>query len=305
MEQRIVLDLLELVNQSFKGKKLYLGKTDEYFSIVKMLGEDGQECHTYDDQLVDMKHSICQYVYMGEQKPLIINNTREHPATKKLAITSMEDIGSYMGVPLFYKDGKMFGTICVLAQESDAFSADDIKIVEKFSRLFSYVLELDKLANMDDLTNQYNRRYIYENYAKIEGKTAMLLLDLDNFKAVNDTHGHDVGDLVLREAASRIHAQIGSGDFVARLGGDEFVIVTRADGELALEQMAKKIIQVLSEWNSYPFSIKVSVSIGIALVTDENATDVRQALKEADQAMYNVKKNGKNMFHFSEGSYFE
>ncbi|MGP4038754.1 diguanylate cyclase domain-containing protein [Gracilibacillus sp. D59] len=297
MEQRVVQDLLELVNQSFEDKRLYLGKTtDETFSIVKMLGEDGRELEEFSNLTMDLKESFCQLIYLGEQKPLIINDINKHPVTSELAITAKANAGAYMGVPVFYKDGKMFGTLCVIGKEAVSFSEKDIETLEKFSRLFSYVLELERLASIDSLTNLYNRHYLYENFPIMKNKKAIMLLDLDNFKEVNDTYGHDVGDLLLKEAASRINQQIGVNDTLARVGGDEFAIVIMEENDKPLEAIAKDIIQVLSVWNNFPVAVSVSASIGICMIDENNATNIHIALKEADTAMYNAKRNGKSTF---------
>ncbi|MFD2657675.1 sensor domain-containing diguanylate cyclase [Gracilibacillus thailandensis] len=297
MEQRVVQDLLELVNQSFENKKLFLGKTtDETFSVVKMLGEDGRELEEFNNLTMDLKESFCQLIYLGEQKPLIINDTSKHPVTKDLAITSQANVGAYMGVPVFYKDGKMFGTLCVVGTEKGSFTERDEEILEKFSHLFSYVLELEKLATIDSLTNLYNRHYLYENFLHIKNKKAIMLLDLDNFKEVNDTYGHDVGDLVLKEAASRINQQIGNNDILARIGGDEFAIVITEANKKPLEAIANDIIKALSEWSNYPVAVSISTSIGICMVDEGNANNIQLALKEADTAMYDAKRNGKGTF---------
>ncbi|WP_208587650.1 sensor domain-containing diguanylate cyclase [Gracilibacillus suaedae] len=297
MEQRVVQDLLELVNQSFEDKKLFLGKTtDETFSIVKMLGEDGRDLEEFSNLTMDLKESFCQLIYLGDQKPLIINDTGKHPVTKDLAITAQANVGAYMGVPVFYKDGKMFGTLCVVGTEAGSFTERDKEILEKFSHLFSYVLELEKLATIDSLTNLYNRHYLYENFLHIKNKKAIMLLDLDNFKEVNDAYGHDVGDLVLKEAASRVNQQIGNNDILARIGGDEFAIVITEENKKLLEAIANDIIHALSEWSNYPVAVSISASIGICMIDEDNATNVHLALKEADTAMYDAKRNGKSTF---------
>ncbi|SFL33064.1 diguanylate cyclase (GGDEF) domain-containing protein [Gracilibacillus orientalis] len=299
MEEKVVQDLLELVNQSFEDKKLYLGKTtDETFSIVKMLGNDGSQQEAFRNFTMDLKESFCQLIYLGEQKSLIINDISKHPVTSELALTAKANVGSYMGVPVFYKDGEMFGTLCVVGAETGSFSERDKETLEKFSRLFSYVLELERLASIDSLTNLHNRHYLYENFPKMKNKKAVMLLDLDNFKEVNDTYGHDVGDLVLKEVASRINKQIESNDILARVGGDEFAIVITKENNKTLEDIANDIIDVLSEWSNFPVTVLISASIGICMINEDNATNIHIALKKADTAMYEAKRKGKSTFIF-------
>ena len=131
---------------------------------------------------------------------------------------------------------------------------------------------------------------------------ALLLIDLDQFKEINDTLGHLVGDLLLVEAARRISACTRESDTVARLGGDEFtVILPRVKDAKDVELVAQKIIERLGE----PFQlgesvVYVSASIGITMYP-QDATDVEELLKSADQAMYVAKRQGRNRFsHFTQ-----
>ena len=130
-------------------------------------------------------------------------------------------------------------------------------------------------------------------------KIAMMFLDLDRFKIINDTLGHQVGDEMLREVACRLSATVRETDFVARLGGDEFVIIlpginTAADAAIA----ASKAISALSsaiEANGH--ELHTSPSIGISLFPDDGA-DADTVLKNADTAMYHAKSAGRNNFQF-------
>jgi diguanylate cyclase (GGDEF)-like protein len=128
---------------------------------------------------------------------------------------------------------------------------------------------------------------------------ALLFLDLDHFKEVNDTLGHDMGDLLLKEATQRITSCVRETDTVARLGGDEFTLIL---GELeepdSVERIANSIVEKLAK----PFQLgtelaQISASIGIAIYPND-ATDVSSLLKNADLAMYAAKRQGRNQFHF-------
>jgi len=157
-------------------------------------------------------------------------------------------------------------------------------------------------ANFDTLTGLPNRRMLHDRLAQELKKAhrsglpmALLFLDLDRFKEINDTLGHDMGDLLLKDAALRIASCVRETDTVARLGGDEFTIIL---GELedpdSVERVAQSILRKLSE----PFLLGdekayVSVSIGITLYP-EDATAVDTLLKNADQAMYAAKSQGRN-----------
>lgn len=166
--------------------------------------------------------------------------------------------------------------------------------------------KLDRLAHYDALTGIPNRSLFFDRMAvatsqalRSGGEVAVLFVDLDRFKSVNDTLGHDAGDQLLREVAARISECVRGDDTAARLGGDEFAIVlpdVRAVANAA--RVAEKIIERLEA----PFIIEgvncsVSPSIGISLYPTDSH-DAEQLLKLADQAMYDVKANGRGNYRF-------
>ena len=161
-------------------------------------------------------------------------------------------------------------------------------------------------ATHDALTHLPNRVRLTEHLqASLEAagdggrSLAVMFLDLDRFKIVNDTLGHDAGDQLLREVARRLKACVREGDIVSRLGGDEFVIVMRSVGQrAAVQQMAARLLQAFHD----PFCVDASefftsASIGIALFP-ENGTTSEMLLKNADATMYRVKAQGKNNYGF-------
>ena len=157
-------------------------------------------------------------------------------------------------------------------------------------------------ANFDALTALPNRRLFLDRLAQEMKKThrtgqmlALLLIDLDQFKEVNDTRGHDVGDLLLSEAGRRIGGCVRDSDTVARLGGDEFGIALAglADATRA-NQVAQAVLQALAA----PFTLRdedayITASIGITLYPND-AVDIESLLKNVDQAMYGAKAAGRN-----------
>jgi diguanylate cyclase (GGDEF)-like protein len=168
-------------------------------------------------------------------------------------------------------------------------------------------MELYHSANYDKLTNLPNRSLFYDRLTQVVGqskrynrKFALMFIDLDGFKSVNDTLGHDAGDELLIETAKKLIGCVRNSDTVARMGGDEFtIILSSISTPENAEIVARKIIQVLSS----PFKIKghdlqIGASIGISLYP-ENGDDIDTLLKKADQAMYQAKKNGKNDYRFS------
>jgi diguanylate cyclase (GGDEF)-like protein/PAS domain S-box-containing protein len=161
-------------------------------------------------------------------------------------------------------------------------------------------------ANFDSLTGLPNRDMFRDRLGQEVKKSdregfplALLLIDLDQFKEVNDTLGHSVGDLLLQEATHRIRACVRESDTLARLGGDEFTVVLSTISETShVEDVAQKIVSRLAE----PFYlgsdvVYVSASIGITLYPND-ATDIDALMKNADQAMYVAKNKGRNRFSY-------
>lgn len=157
-------------------------------------------------------------------------------------------------------------------------------------------------ANYDDLTSLPNRRMFHEcleraiaDSARSKAPLALMLLDLDGFKEVNDALGHDAGDLLLRQVSQRLAQAIASTDTLSRIGGDEFtIIVQNISGTGRISRLADSLLTALAE----PFQLDrdlvyVSISIGIALYPSDSSS-VEELLKHADQAMYDAKKRGRN-----------
>ena len=162
------------------------------------------------------------------------------------------------------------------------------------------------LAHHDALTNLPNRVLFQERLRsallqakRVGHKVALMFLDLDKFKDINDTLGHHVGDLLLKAVAKRLQRCVRETDTVARLGGDEFaIILTNLDGAAGAVPVAESVISSIAD----PFGLEehevmTSTSIGVTLYPDD-AGDADQLLKNADLAMFRSKSEGRNNYHF-------
>lgn len=131
-----------------------------------------------------------------------------------------------------------------------------------------------------------------------KNQLAVLMLDLDGFKEINDTLGHNYGDLVLKEVSERLLKLLRASDTAARLGGDEFVIlIENIQGQDEAILVANKLLSTLSDPMTLErHTVNISASIGIALYPSDNNTE-SYLLDHADMAMYQAKKAGKNRFH--------
>ncbi len=197
-------------------------------------------------------------------------------------------------------------TVSTLEEEELQKKPQYLAILEDVTERKTFEEKIWHQANFDFLTNLPNRNMLQDRLNESIKKTkkngnkfAILLIDLDQFKDVNDTLGHDRGDELLIEASKRIQLCTRDSDTVARLGGDEFVIILSELSYLSgVGTVAQNIINTLAE----PFHLGknttyITASIGITLYP-KDASESVNLIKNADQAMYAAKKQGRNRFHF-------
>lgn len=227
-------------------------------------------------------------------------------------------------LPLYQND-RAIGAFILYAGQTDAFdeatrdllvemSMDINFALENFSRAVAQKqaeAEIERLAFYDPLTNLPNRRLLYDRLqqsiasnSRHANHSAALFIDLDNFKTLNDTKGHNVGDLLLVEVAQRLQACVREGDTVARLGGDEFVVILNGLSEDAsqassqAEMVGNKMLTAISR--SYllqGFEHHCSASMGVSLFRHQNIS-AEALLRYTDTALYQAKRGGRNSLLF-------
>lgn len=192
-----------------------------------------------------------------------------------------------------------------LEQSKKALEANELELKNNYAHI-------EQLAYHDGLTGLYNRiafmKYAHEIFHS-DGSTlnrhAIFFIDLDNFKNVNDTLGHDYGDLLLKQVSNELKSYTSDNDILARTGGDEFLILkTKFNTNQELEQYAKHLVDIVNN----PFNLDgehahVSMSVGIAIFPNNGLT-ISELIKNADIAMYSAKNSGKNNYRFF-SSYME
>lgn len=186
----------------------------------------------------------------------------------------------------------------------DAIEAELTINQEQNQTLIEQQQTMTRLANFDSLTGLPNRQFVMDNLRlelarskRLEKDIALLFFDLDGFKGINDSLGHEIGDLILIEVADRVAGMLRDGDLVARLGGDEFIIVPDRDvTDISLENLAVRVIQAFNDaFHFRGLALTVGVSIGIAKASDAGF-ELSQLMSNADLAMYRSKARGRGMY---------
>lgn len=205
------------------------------------------------------------------------------------------------------KNGELFWEIASIApvKQRNGNISHFVAVKEDITDLKEAKKRIHHLANHDALTGLPTRAFFMQslNDALVTAHSkngALLFVDLDGFKTINDSLGHDAGDQLLIEATQRLSCSVRDIDTVARIGGDEFLILcTEVESQALVKLVAERIVNVLAQPFTYDdVEVKITASIGIALYPQHN--DTAEALvKMADQAMYQVKRQGKNNYAFA------
>jgi len=220
-----------------------------------------------------------------------------------------------IALPLISND-EVFGVLSIYSTELNAFIPDEVQLLEEMASDLAFgikslrtsaahdeaQLKIEYLAYHDALTELPNRLLVFDRFQQAiahatreNKKVALCFLDIDNFKQVNDTLGHHIGDKLLIEVAQRIKATMRDIDTVSRHGGDEFIVLlTDIEDLSSLEKIAQKLINSFTQ----PYfiddqSLNVSLSIGISVFPDDGDT-FNIILKNSDTALYQAKDSGKN-----------
>ena len=185
---------------------------------------------------------------------------------------------------------------------SKAMYDSRINSIKVHDELEKSVEAFHKLSIIDNLTNIYNRRYFFdmsENLISIakreQKKVSLIMLDIDYFKKINDTYGHQTGDFVLVQLVKEIKTTLRESDIFARVGGEEFTILLN-DTSLAGASVIAEKIRIIVERKTFVYnitSINITVSMGISELNKEN-NSIADLYKESDKKLYEAKRNGRN-----------
>ncbi len=310
-----------LVDVVLKLEKILPGS----FCSILLLDADGRHLHVAAaPSLPEFYNMAIDGVQIGEGigscgntsytgKRTIVEDIERHDFWQDFKSLALEaGLHSCWSEPILTAGHKVLGSFAIYHREVRSPDLHEIKLLEMVAHFVALAVERKQaeehiyhLANFDSLTGLPNRsqlndhlRYALNLAKRSNGYLALMFLDLDHFKDVNDTLGHSVGDALLIELSARLRRALREEDTVTRLGGDEFIILLpRIDSEGA-GHVAQKLLEVIAETYAIDqYQLSLTASIGIALYPDDG-TDLESLSKSADAAMYCAKQEGRQGYRY-------
>ena len=282
--------------------------TGSSIAAVSLIDADRQwfkARHALDPSETHRDYAFCAHAILKPERPLIVEDATADPRFRDNPLVIGEPgIRSYLGVPLVNPDGHALGSLCVIDLATRRYDAAAVETMRTLARAVSVNLELRRtllstrrMAFSDALTGLPNRLAVLEALKHMAARcdpVAVITVDLDHFKDVNDGEGHAAGDALLQAAANRLRETVRPGDLVGRIGGDEFVMLLAGVGE---RELATSIAQRVSEVLHRPVEhgdrlLRLGATLGIAVAPGDVANP-EMAVRVADEALIRAKRAGR------------
>ncbi|MDO8209923.1 bifunctional diguanylate cyclase/phosphodiesterase [Conexibacter sp. CPCC 206217] len=221
-------------------------------------------------------------------------------------LAAEHDLGACWSVPILDAGDAVLGTFALYYRAPRAPQESELRLIRHASRLAAIAIErhrahakLQRLATRDILTGLPNRALLLDRLAQALARAqrtgtavAVVFVDLDRFKLVNDSLGHEMGDWMLREVADRLSAAVSPGATVARFGGDEFVVVAEGVAAVDAHCLPTQLHAALEAPLLHPLTGEHTVSAHLGIALTDASTDPREALRRAESALYEAKRDG-------------
>lgn len=294
----------------------------DYLDVVAADGPTGLSARLAKISINEMQpegRGLCGQA-IRSQRPCIMNDYLADPNAEAFHHQArLDGTNSGASFPLLVQ-GQVVGVMSFMAVEKHTFTPEFAELLQRLVDNVCFALEnfdradektkaderIEYMASHDSLTDLPNRemfnsmlRRAIDAAARYQRQFALLFIDLDRFKVINDSLGHDAGDMLLVEVGGRLRRALRSSDVVARLGGDEFVVILEETAERSgVERIAGELLSILSQpLQLSGYECHTTASIGIAMYPSDG-TDIQTLTKNADMAMYLAKEDGKNGFRF-------
>lgn len=302
------LELNGVMMHALRWDRELTGRVGE--SRVVMFDEQGARVYRINDGELSVAReepdALCAWV-RGRMMPLLVTDLARDPRFRG-ADAEVQGVRSVIATPLS-RGSTVMGVLMVQSAERDAFTPEDWRLLSLLGDLTGVSIQNALLyqrtqeeAITDGLTEVFVHRYFQERLVEelkrsleLDLPLTLLMIDIDNFKSLNDTFGHLAGDAVLKQIARTLREGIRGTDMVARYGGEEFAIMlvetAREGGTLVAERLRESVAAL--DFASQDIKRQVTVSIGLAC-SPEHAADPRALIERADESLYAAKRGGKN-----------
>lgn len=288
--------IIDTLKHFLQVNTLFIATNDGFSKRILRAFNRHEQLIDIDQSCNSLSLSLGGLVFSQPDSVINIANTLSDPRTAAMPLSEQLGPCSFVGIAVKTTGDQLLASICLMDREPIILDENQIAFIQSLSSLFSYIIELENASVTDSLTGLYNRRYLSHLYRNESDKQfSVMFIDIDDFKEVNDSFGHDFGDLLLLEISARLKRSVRKTDILIRYGGDEFVICFQHlvdNHDIAF--VAEKIQASIKE----PFSINgqpihISASIGVSSSPGRGCS-LMDLISDADHAMYGIKQNEKN-----------
>jgi diguanylate cyclase (GGDEF)-like protein len=293
---------IDLITGLFLAPSGYIVQaTSKGYRVVIRNNEGGSNFET-NPILPPQTPLFCKYV-AENNNTLYVNDTSNSDVWSTLPEVIKDGVESYLGLPIHWPEGEIFGTLCLKDTKKTSYTDEYFELIEQLRDLieddlalvYSYE-QMREIAMLDSLTDIYNRRALNLlaqqklNLAlRLGFDVCCLFIDINDFKKLNDTFGHEVGDKALIILADTLKTHLRDADIVGRIGGDEFVVVMQVSDKSKIDYIMDKISTEYSKALLKEDVCDLSLSIGYSF-TDKQKQPFEKLLNDADRAMYKNKQ---------------
>jgi len=275
-------------------------------TIMKRFGPTGEEPRV--DEV--LRNKVFKQA-IQKHKIVYIKNISKRTNHVPIDLGIGKTAASLLCLPLLSETNSVLGLLNLCRKEKAAFGSDEVvfcsKIADQIARALNKILLYEhtkQLSITDELTEVFNRRYFSQQFEReiqrakrYHHSIALIMLDIDHFKAYNDRYGHTLGDHALKTVACKLEKILRKADIVARFGGDEFIImlpeIAKEQAHKVANKLRKEIERTSSANDAEPSDLDITISLGVA-VYPQDASEPHQLIELADAALYTAKSLGRN-----------
>jgi len=271
-------------------------------ALVSLVDENRQwfkSCMGLNTRETSRDISFCGHAILGNGVFIIPDALADERFSDNPLVLNEPNIRFYAGCPLRAPNGSKLGTLCIIDRQPKNFGNEDIEALMDLASMVERELAAVQMATMDELTGISNRRgfmmlaqHSLNLCTRQKIPATLIFFDLDKFKPINDTFGHEEGDHVLGVFASRMKIVFRDSDIIARLGGDEFVALLNNTSEDHAKEFIARFIQSLESYNrEAKRGYEISFSHGIVEFNPDKHSMIKTLLADGDLLMYQLKKS--------------